>query len=658
MDDDSLFAGLAGPQYLSIPQKDTLLKYIQIWFSSIERAEQLKSQEYYEGIQDISHKMRQFKNPITGQMSTDTTLPNAQFPHGLYRRIIDQKVQFIAKRKLKFVTLSAHYVDYNDPRSVETETQGDVEPEKGYKPVRENEIYQIASDKQPTREESKRFISILDNLFNEKWYLDVRDILTYALIDGDCWIYPYIDENKNFAIRVFRGQDICPIYTDDRRTALAAAVRMYEWHPPEAGAAKQYYIEIYRKENILRYQVKMGHTLSGGNVEIPVGLQEDSISAYIEYAAQQHADAGVTYPPVSDMPHFTEPILSPIPPYPTTYRWTAGIPFIHVQAERPPRPLLKRCKEFLDKLNAASSCWSDIMNMYPDKGYLIVKHAVGTDADELWDTLYRNRVLMVEADDEGEGDVKFLEIPIPTADYIAHMDKLQKWIYDYTAAYDDTNPNLLQGNLHDAAMKNARVAMENDGCILIYTVEEAMTRLIQDFFCPYLVTKGWPDFSRTSVRVRVNESEDDLVERSNTMVSMGLRLSQRTMQENHMLVDDVDEEMDRLRQDDNKVLMLEALKQKQAAEIQMDMQKEQQKMQMEMQEKQHQMQMETMKLQGGMHPAGGTAAGENRIGMSPDGSKLNSGSSKGGGKGADVPTALAHQEKKNKDPTSAAQPQR
>lgn len=626
----TLYTGLMGSNYLDEAQKSDLLRYIEAWLGSRERKFQQKSQTYYDGAQNILDKKRRFKNANGDLVTYPELLPNTKFVYNLYRKIIDQKAMFISERKLRFISLPSHPVSYDDPDSVNADSVGDIKPAEGYEVVEVGEYLQIKNTSADELTKNNKFLSTLDKLFNKDWYVKMHKAITYCLIDGDCWLYPYITEDGDFDVRVFRGSEVCPIYTDESNTTLAAVARWYQIHKPNPNTKKEDYVEIYRRDNMLRYKIRPGQ----GTNE-PDYLAEGITSNYIRIDNSAES-AG-------------EPS--------ETYRWK-DIPFIHIVAHDPPVPLLVRCKSQLDALNRIYSNWVDNTLTYPDGGILIVQNAMETEPGAVWEQVATNRVLKVVSTQEMPGgDVKFLENPVKAEDYVAITTAIRAAIYDSCAAFDDTNPNILSSHLQELTLRMTMMSMEQDANILIESYEAAIARLINDYYCPFLIMKKFPDYSDQSVGVKVGDVRvRNIAELTNLMVSMGLRMSKRTMLEQHPWPIDPEEEQERILNDINLDLLSQQILVQQQANIQEDMAEKQHDRQMELNEQQAKLNPKPMGGGGFGDKSGTSSFGDKQIGAGA-GNKpgsVNTGSPNGGGKSADLKSAA---DKKAKDDKAGGKPQ-
>lgn len=312
------------------------MEYIRKWSNSDFRKLQHTSQEYYDGIQDIRHKERGYEDEQNINIKYPKCVPNTTLTYNLYRKLVDQKVMFISERKLRFISGTAPPTDYSDTESVKEEGTGDIDPTDGYKVEKKEDSSLLTHETTEEQDRCNEFLRLLENLFDRKWYNKFHEALTYVMLDGDCWLYPYINSKGEFSYRFFRGYDICPIYTDESHEELAAIVRVYDVQRPDNEAKIQRYVEIYRKENMIRYEVEE----TKQDDKIIARLINGKISDYIS--------------PINTRKDTVASTASG----PTSYKWSK-LPFIHITQSESPQPLLARCKSILDAINDIYSNWID-----------------------------------------------------------------------------------------------------------------------------------------------------------------------------------------------------------------------------------------------------------------------------------------------------------
>lgn len=519
------------PNFLTPDEETELVGYIRAWMNSPFRTFQYTSQEYYDGIQEILKKRRTFLDSDRILRDYPACVPNTRMVFNLYRKIVAQKVGFISERRLRFYPTIGGEIDYSEPSSLAENTDGDIDPVDGYEMEEKEDVPILAHDNTQVEDLCEDFTRLLEKLFDNKWYAKFHDAMTDCLIDGDCWLYPFIDHNGDFAYRFFRGRDICPIYETEGRDEISAIVRVYEVRNPSGQNQTKKYVEIYRKENMVRYELEEKGNPAG--THIAARLVNGAISDYVTIVQPVPASDGVEPPKYG-------------------YRWSQ-IPFIHITPSDHPQPLLSRCKTILDAINQIYSNWADNVLTYPDGGILVVQNYGGEEAGSMWSEIVQNRMISVSSTPEMPGgDAHYLEPPTKSTDYEAILQSLRKALFDVCCAFDDTNESVFTSNLHELTIRTAMLSMEQDANTLVASIERALKSFVYNFYCPYLQAKGFDDYSDTSMDIKIDDIRiRNIAEITNLMVSLGMKLSNRTMLEHHPWVENVDEELDRIMQEEN-----------------------------------------------------------------------------------------------------------
>lgn len=519
------------PAYITTGEETALVGFVRAWMNSPHRTFQYTSQDYFDGVQAILTKRRTYIDADRNEREYPSCVPNTRMVFNLYRKIVAQKVGFISERKLRFYPALGGEIDYSEPASLSKDSEGDIDPVDGYDVEEKEDVPILTHDNTESEDLCEDFTRLLEKLFDNKWYAKFHDAMTDCLIDGDCWLYPYIAENGEFAYRFFRGRDILPIYETEGKEEIAAIVRVYEVRHPSGTNQTTKYVEVYRKENMVRYEIEEKGNPQGSN--ITARLVNGVISDYVTMVHPPDASGGSE-------------------PRERGYRWPE-LPFIHITPSDLPQPLLSRCKSILDAINMIYSNWCDNVLTYPDGGILVVQNYGGEEAGSMWSEIVQNRMISVSSTPEMPGgDAHYLEPPTKSADFEAVLQSLRKALFDVCCAFDDTSESVFTSNLHELTIRTAMLSMEQDANTLVASIERALKSFVYDFYCPYLQAKGFDDYSDTSIDIKIDDVRiRNIAEITNLMVSLGMKLSNRTMLEHHPWVENVDEELDRIMQEEN-----------------------------------------------------------------------------------------------------------
>lgn len=179
----SVFNIFKRPDLPSLPNSDLSVKYLEKilrkWLDSPERNEQLLAEKYYDGHHDILERERKVIN-AEGTLETVKNLPNNRLVDNQYRKLVDQKTNYVLGKPLTIATADDSYLEE------------------------------------------------LNIIFNKKVHRMMRLVAQYAVDGGIAWLYPYYDEEGKFKLAAFPAYEICPIWKDKAHTELEAAMRYYQ----------------------------------------------------------------------------------------------------------------------------------------------------------------------------------------------------------------------------------------------------------------------------------------------------------------------------------------------------------------------------------------------------------------------------------------------
>lgn len=155
-----------------------LEKILKQWLDSPVRQEQLLAEKYYDGDHDILRRQRMVMNS-EGGLSPVENLPNNKLVDNQYRKLVDQKTNYVLGKPLTIAT------------------------------------------------EKPEYLEKLSKIFSKKVHRQLRVLARYAVDGGISWVYPYYDDKRQFRLAVFPSYEICPIWKDKGHTELDSAMRYY-----------------------------------------------------------------------------------------------------------------------------------------------------------------------------------------------------------------------------------------------------------------------------------------------------------------------------------------------------------------------------------------------------------------------------------------------
>lgn len=203
---------------LNKPLEETAynLKWLELeleaWLNSKERKDQIKADEYYRGVQDI---LRYKRTAIGegGDLEEITNLPNHKTTDNQYKRLVNQKANYILGK----------------PVTIDTK----------------NEKYK----------------TLLEKYMNKNFMRMIKNIAVYANNGGVAYIYPYYDSNE-LKFKVFKPFDIKVFYKDDEHTEIDFFWRYYTKRVRFSNGSVEniQHLEVYTLEGV-RYFIYKGGVL-------------------------------------------------------------------------------------------------------------------------------------------------------------------------------------------------------------------------------------------------------------------------------------------------------------------------------------------------------------------------------------------------------------
>ncbi len=327
---------------------------INAWLQSKHHRDMITAREYYLGKQDIRNKKRLVYDE-NGQPSELNNAPN--------NIILDNKVDDLVDQKANY--LLAKPID----------VQCDAE---------------------------------LDDIFNNRFNRQLKNVGRDAIIGGVGYLIPYIDGEGNFKLKKALPENILPFWADDEHTILDAFIYMYPIEVYGAGSIKTiiHKVEYYTREGVQYY------------IWNHLGLEVDK-----DREAQPHYMEGEE---------------------PRSWKHVPLIPFKRNSAEL---SIILQVKSLQDALNTLMSNFADNMQEDIRSTILVIKNYAGEDLNGFRQKLATYGAIKVESIDGVEGDVEALKIEVDASNYETILKMLKRSIVENGRGFDakdermSNNPN-------------------------------------------------------------------------------------------------------------------------------------------------------------------------------------------------------------------------
>lgn len=205
------------PNSNSNPDIRYLEKVLGKWLKSKAREEQLLAEKYYDGDHDILKRERKMIG-ADGNAVTVTNIANNKLVDNQYRKLVDQKTNYVLGKPLTIAT-------------------GD-----------------------------EKYIELLNKVFNKKMHRKLRTLAQYAVDGGIAWLYPYPSDGE-LKVTVIPSYEICPIWRDKAHTELESALRYYpeEVFDENGGTKLVYHVDLFTTHGITHFYYQGGSLIPAEN---------------------------------------------------------------------------------------------------------------------------------------------------------------------------------------------------------------------------------------------------------------------------------------------------------------------------------------------------------------------------------------------------------
>lgn len=419
---------------------------------------------YYSGKHDILYKKRTAIGD-DGKLTIIENLPNNKIVDNQYRKMVIQK---------------AHYL-VGQPFVLQCENDAYVEALKPYL-------------------QTKRFMRVLNEVAKD------------ALNGGIGWLYPYYDEDGEFAVKRFRPYEVIPMWKDADHTVLDAAVRVYEVVEYVGKTEK-----IVRKVEVFNADGLYYFELTDGGSLIP---EEPFYQPYFTVIDHEGAEQG--------------------------FNWDK-IPLIPFKYNHEEVPLITMCKSLQDGLNKVESQWEDQMEEDPRNTIMVLVNYDGQNLGEFRRNLAQYGAVKVRSMDGSHGDVKTLQVEVNAENYKAIIEQFKKAIIENCMGYD-AKDDRIGSNANQMNIKSMYSDIELDTNGMETEFQAAFENLLWFLNC-HLANTGVGDFEGEDLEIIFNR--DIMINESEVIanVNMSTDLSLETRIAQHPWVDDPAEELKRVKKE-------------------------------------------------------------------------------------------------------------
>lgn len=357
------------------------------------------------------------------------------------------------------------------------------------------------------------YLKELYTIFNRRFDRMLKNILGDAINGGKAWLYPGYDDNGELQLRIFKPYEVKPFWADAEHTFLDCAVRIYDVVVYDGDKEKVIQkAEIYDAEGIHYYDRIDGHLVPAEPYHEP----------YIQISVDDNIEG---------------------------YNWSR-IPLICFKYNDSEIPLIKSIKSLQDGINRIESAFEDNMEEDARNTILVLVNYDGQDLGEFRKNLAMYGAVKVRQDGSGaSGDVKTLQVEVNAENYKSILKIFKDALIENAMGYD-AKDDRMSGNPNEMNIQSMYSDIDLDADDIEIEFQAALEELLWFVNC-YLANKGRGDWSKEYVEFTFNRNTrvDEAGKIQNIRNSVGI-VSKRTLLAKHPYVDDVDEELDRLAEEE------------------------------------------------------------------------------------------------------------
>ena len=356
------------------------------------------------------------------------------------------------------------------------------------------------------KSEDENYQNEIQSLYDKKFMRTLNKTDYKAVIYGIAWWQIYIKENGDFGYQLIDSKEIVPIWQDNNHESLDALIRKYVVKVIEDGKIKdKIKVDFFTDDIVYHYNIENGdnYVLNGTN-------------SYIQ------DEEGKQY-------SFEK------------------IPFIYFKTNGE-EPLLNKCKSLQDGINTIISNYQD--NMLEDKRntIMVLKNYDGENLGEFRRNLAQYGAVKVRTADGSQGGVDTLEVNVNSQNYSFILQLLKEKLIENARGIDFKNDRTSQAP-NELNIKSMYTDIELDANAMELEFTASLEHL-EEF---YKQIKNIKTDEVTKIEFKRNIMVNDESLIGMIRNSIGL-VSNETLLGKHPLVDNVQEEQEKLKKEQEEQL--------------------------------------------------------------------------------------------------------
>lgn len=356
--------------------------------------------------------------------------------------------------------------------------------------------------------ENEQYIEALDKLFDRRMMKKLKGLAKKSMNGGLAWVFPYYDEDGQFKLKVFPSYEIKPYWKDADHEELDFAIRLYN-AVVYKGTQQTFveHIEIYRQDGVYRY------ILSSGSLQPDPDVEE-----HISY--MQLDGVG--------------------------YNWDK-IPLIPFKYNESEIPLIRRVKGLQDAINELMSMFHNNMLEDNRNTILVIENYDGQDLGEFRHNLSQYGAVKVRSTDSSRGGVSTLTVEVNAENYNSILKLLKDALVENARSFNGKMLNSGTPNQMNILSMYQDIDIDTNDFETEY--QSALHQLLH-FVDAHLRLTGQGDFFDEDVEIIFNRdmmmNESEIMQ---TLISAGVKISNKTLLSQVPWIDDVDAELEQIKEE-------------------------------------------------------------------------------------------------------------
>lgn len=352
----------------------------------------------------------------------------------------------------------------------------------------------------------------LQDFFDRRKVRTLNKIGLEAVICGIAWAYVYPDKNGELKYKKVDTLQVTPWWSDKEHETLNALIYDYiEVELVEDKLKEIEYTEVHTDNGFIRY--KKG--------------DKDKLTK------------------VYEGPHLTQ----------VTNKGQKGliwekIPFVYFKSNKQEMPLINRCKSIQDAINLILSNFEDNMVEDGRSTIFVITNYDGENLGEFRSNLNTFAAVGVESTPEVEGKVDTITVEVNSENYRVILDMLKEKLIENVRSVDTQNVKNTQAR-NQLDIKNMYMDMELDANEMEMEFQGSINHL-EWFFKK--MNRIDPNSYKTEANITFKRNmtiaDDSIVDMIYKTAGTGI-VSDETLRSKHPLVDDLEEETQRVEEERN-----------------------------------------------------------------------------------------------------------